>query len=267
MARKSEDQKREIPMAKLERERLAKLERERREFPMSEGQSQEVPRNEARNNKRRFLSFLPIENVGRPSLISPEIVVFRADPSVQDGVSITSYGQGQLSGVMYTVPAHGEITIDFTINMLCVTPQDVINLNNLVKGLLDASHYHRFEETEQTNVSGGLGFMGFWSGGISASYSDVKHTLDGWGLSEANQQTIVNNMMEIAQKVSTFHLTGTVHNRDFDYDVSGNIFGIVMDATIQQSDSHKQLRFLAPKAHMNTTDGDSLPVVGPLYGG
>jgi hypothetical protein len=149
--------------------------------------------------------------------------------------------------------------------MLCVTPQDVINLNNLVKGLLDASHYHKFEETEQTNVSGGLGFFGFWSGGISASYSDVKHTLDGWGLSETNQQTIVNNMMQIAQKVSTFNYTGTVYNKDFDYDVTGSLFGIVMDATIQQSQTHKQLRFLAPNVHLNTSDGNSLPVVGKLY--
>lgn len=214
--------------------------------------------------KSRF-TFEPIENVGSASLVAPAVSVFRADPSVQDGVSITSYGQGQLSGVMYTVPAHGEITLNFTINMLCVTPQDVINLNNLVKGLLDASHYHKFEETEQTNVSGGLGFFGFWSGGISASYSDVKHTLDGWGLSEANQQAIVNAMMQIAQKVSTFNYTGTVYNNDFDYDVTGSLFGIVMDATIQQAQSHNQLRFLAPNVHLNTGDGNNLPVVGKLY--
>jgi len=217
--------------------------------------------NYARTAFNRY--FQPIEQSG--SLVMPNIAVFRTDPTVQDGVAITSYGQGQVSGVMYTVPAHGEISVNFTINMLCVTPQDVINLNNLVKGLLDASHYHKFEETEQTNISGGLGFFGFWSGGISASYSDVKKTLDGWGLSEANQQTIVNNMMQVAQKVSTFNYTGTIYNRNSDFDVTGSLFGIVMDATIQQGQIHNQLRFLAPKVHLNTSDGDSLPVIGKLY--
>jgi len=229
------------------------------------GYQWEVAMNIVRQSKQ-FLTFEPIENVGLTAgLITPAIAVFRADPAVQDGVAITSYGQGQLSGVMYTVPAHAEITVNLIINMLCVTPQDVINLNNLVKGMLDASHYHKFEETEQTNVSGGLGFFGFWSGGVSASYSDVKHTLDGWGLSEANQQTIVNGMMAIVQKPSTFSYTGTIYNKDNDYDVTGSLFGIVMDATIQQGQTHRQLRFLAPKVHLNTDDGGNLPITAKLY--
>ncbi|MBY5735688.1 hypothetical protein HFO26_36810, partial [Rhizobium leguminosarum] len=92
-----------------------------------------------------------------------------------------------------------------------------------------------------------------------------KHTLDGWGLRAEDQRKIVNGMMEIAQNVSTFNYKGTIYNRDFDYDVTGSLFAIVMDATIQQGQHHKQLRFLAPKVHLNTNDGDSLPVVGTLY--
>ncbi|MGR9402694.1 hypothetical protein ACU8M5_23505 [Rhizobium leguminosarum] len=218
-----------------------------------------------RSRKARILTFEPITNVGRAETVLRHISVFKADPSVEDGVSITSYGQGQLSGVMYTVPAHGQIDVDLNIKLQCVTPSDVVTLNNMLKGLLDVSHYHKFEETESTNISGGLGFFGFWSGGVSASYSDVKHTLDGWGLSEENQRTIVNAMMEIAQNVSTFNYKGTIYNRDFDYDVTGSLFAIVMDATIQQGQYHKQLRFLAPKVHLNTNDGDSLPVTGKLY--
>ncbi|MBY3348438.1 hypothetical protein [Rhizobium laguerreae] len=206
-----------------------------------------------------------ITNVGRTQTVLNHISVFRADPSVEDGVSITSYGQGQLIGVMYTVPAHGQIDVDINMKLQCVTPSDVITLNNMIKGILDATHFHKFEETESTNVSGGLGFFAFWSGGVSASYSDVKHTLDGWGLSAEDQRKIVNGMMEIAQNVSTFNYKGTIYNRDFDYDVTGSLFAIVMDATIQQGQHHKQLRFLAPKVHLKTNDGDSLPVVGTLY--
>ena len=80
----------------------------------------------------RLMSFQPIEQVGSLSrLITPQIAVFKTNQPVQDGVSNASYGQGQLSGVMYTVPAHGEITVNFTINLLCITAQDVINLTTL----------------------------------------------------------------------------------------------------------------------------------------
>src|SRR5579862_198374 len=56
--------------------------------------------------------------------------------TASDGVAITSYGQGQLSGVTYTVPAHGVITVDFDISLLCVTPNDIDNLSALIRSLL-----------------------------------------------------------------------------------------------------------------------------------
>ncbi|MGO7785621.1 hypothetical protein ACC717_36890, partial [Rhizobium ruizarguesonis] len=73
-----------------------------------------------------------------------------------------------------------------------------------------------------------------------------------WGLSAEDQRKIFNGMMEIAQNESTFNYKGTIYNLDFDYDVTGSLFAIVMDATIQQGQYHKQLRFLAPKVHLNT---------------
>ena len=51
--------------------------------------------------------------------------------------------------------------------------------------------------------------------------------MDSWGLSEANQSTIVQAMMNVVQKTSDFAMHGTVYNRDYDYAVSGSIFGIV----------------------------------------
>ena len=192
--------------------------------------------------------------------------LFKADDQVTDGVSITSYGQGQVAGGMFTVPAHGEITVNFDIHLLCVTPQDVQNLSALIRSLLDASHQHMFDDIQRTDISGGASLFGFFSFGVSASYSEVKHTMDAWGLSETNQETIVNNMMQIAQKTNDFQYTGTVYNRDYDYSVTGNLFGIVMDAQIQQQQSSNQLRFLAPNVHLQSAAGNTtLPVVGKLY--
>jgi len=132
---------------------------------------------------------------------------------------------------------------------------------------LDASHQHLFDEVSRTDISGGASLFGFFSLGVSASYSDTKHTMDSWGLSEANQEAIVNAMMKIAQQTSQYNYSGTIYNRDYDYDVTGNMFAIVMDATIQQQQYSNQVRFLAPNPHLQASDGSgiSLPSVGNLY--
>lgn len=184
----------------------------------------------------------------------------------ETGVAITTYGQGQVTGAMYTVPAHGEITVDFKLRLICVTPEDVKNLTQLIRSLLDASHQHTFDELSKTEVSGGGSFFGFFGwGGASASYSDTKHTMDSFGLSERNQQAIVDAMMDVVMHPSEFNYHGTIYNRDYDYDVAGNLFGIVMDAVIKQNQFQHQIRSIAPNVHLRTQDGDNLPVVGQLY--
>ena len=184
----------------------------------------------------------------------------------ETGVAITTYGKGQVTGLLYTVPAHGVINVDFKLKLLCVTPEDVRNLTTLIRSLLDASHQHLFDELQKTDVSGGASFFGFFGwGGASASYSDTKHTMDSFGLSERNQQAIVDAMMKVAQQVSEFNYSGTIFNRDYDYDVTGNLFGIVMDAVIQQDQYQHQVRFLAPNVHLESADGSTLPSVGQLY--
>jgi hypothetical protein len=179
-----------------------------------------------------------------------------------DGVAITSYGKGQLSGVLYTVPAHGLINVDIQFKMQCVTPQDVVTLNNLIRGMLDASQYEHFDELSKTDISGGLSFFGFFSGGVSASYEDTKHTMSGFGLSEANQVTIINAMAAMAQNVNLIHMTGQVQNQAYPYSVSGNLFAIVMDATMQLSNGSSQTRtFVAPNGIVVAPSGETLPVV------
>jgi len=205
-----------------------------------------------------------IEGLRKSKLILPKVSPL--DGTNNTGVAITSYGQGQVTGVMYTVPAHGQITVDFKLKLLCITPEDIQNLSDLIKSLMNATYQHSYEELSKTEVSGGASFFGFFGwGGASASYSDTKKTMDSFGLSEANQETIVNAMMKIAQQVSEFNYSGTIYNRDYDYDVSGNLFGIVMDAVIQQNQYQNQVRLLAPSVHLVTQDGDTLPVVGQLY--
>jgi hypothetical protein len=184
----------------------------------------------------------------------------------QSGVAVTTYGQGQVSGAIYTVPAHGQISVDFKVRILCITPSDIQKLSDLIRSLLDASKQHLYDELQKTNISGGASFFGFFGwGGASASYEDTKHTMDSFGLSQENQAKIVEAMMKVAQQTNEFNYHGTVFNRDYDYDVSGSLFGIVMDATIQQGQYQNHVRFLAPNVHFQTPDGTQLPSVGKLY--
>ena len=175
----------------------------------------------------------------------------------QDGIAVSAYGLGQVSGAMYTVPAHSQLDVSISFHLVCVTPDDVTNLNNLIRGLLDASHQHVYDDLSKTDVSGGLSFFGFFGGGVNASYSDTKHTMDSWGLSEQNQETIVNAMMALAQKTNDFSVNGYIYNVPYDYSVSGNVFGFVMDATIATGNSQNQVRFLAPNPTFQSSDGSN----------
>jgi len=206
-----------------------------------------------------------VEGLRKSRLILPKLTPLDGG-STQSGVAINTYGQGQVTGLIYTVPAHGQINVNFQLKLMCVTPDDVQTLNTLIKSLLDASHQQSYSELSKTEVSGGASFFGFFGwGGASASYSDTKQTMNSFGLSEANQATIIAAMMKIVQQTSLFNYSGTIFNRDYDYDVTGSLFGIVMDAVIQQDQYQNTVRFLAPNVHLQTADGDTLPSVGQLY--
>lgn len=211
------------------------------------------------------LSFVRKTPSKLPTLFSINQRTVAPDGNAVDGVAVTAYGQGQVTGATYVVPAHANLDIHFNFHLLCVTPQDVATLDNLIRSLLDASHQHIYDDIQHTDVSGGLSFMGFFSAGVSASYSETKHTMDAWGLSEANQETIVQALMALVQKTSDFGFTGTIENGDFDYSVSGNVFGIAMDATIVQGNQSNQIRFLAPQPRFQAPDGTALPTMGRFY--
>ncbi len=187
--------------------------------------------------------------------------------SSADGISVTSFGQGQCSGVTYTVSPHSVIDVDFTINMLCVTPENVDTLDKLIRSMLSASKQHEYDQLTKKSSSGGRGFFLFFSGGGSrSSVSQTTHTMDSFGLTREQQSKIIDSMLALVAKTNKFSFKGKISNQQYDYAVSGNLFAIVMDATIQKGETHTQVRFLAPNVHMNSTDGAaSLPVEGKLY--
>ncbi|WGD34541.1 hypothetical protein [Olleya sp. YS] len=184
-----------------------------------------------------------------------------------DGVSVNAYGQGQCSGVTYTVPAHGDIKVGFTLKMQCVTPKNVDALDALIRGMLSASNQKKYDQLTEKSSSGGRGFfLWFSAGGSRTSYKQTTHIMESYGLTREQQTKIIDAMVKMANEVNTFTYKGTINNDKYDYSVSGSLFGIVMDATIQKGENHAQLRFLAPNVHLDGNDGaSSLPSVGKLY--
>jgi hypothetical protein len=222
-------------------------------------------RYEAKQRNQKSSELLFATPYDLPVLFESPLDEARLRDEAEDAVAVTAYGVGRVSGVTYTVPAHGEIEVDFTVRLLCITPEDVRNLSNLIRSLIDASRHGYWNDYSRTDVSGGASLFGFFSLGVRASYTQVKQRMEWWGLSETNQRTIVDKMTEIANKTSDFHYRGTVHNRDYDYAVSGNMFCIVMDATIQQGTTQYQHRYIAPRPHLRGSGGESLPSLGDLY--
>jgi hypothetical protein len=188
------------------------------------------------------------------------------DDTNESGISITAYGKGQLTGATYTVPPHGEITVSFKLKILSVTKDQIRDLDDLILSLLEASKQSLYKEIENISASGGTSFFGFFGLSASASYSKTKQKMESWGLSEENQRVIVGKMMELTQQMNEIDYQGTVYNRDNSYSVSGNLFGIVMDATIKQREFQNQIRMLAPKPIFQSGDGaETLQVQDPLY--
>ncbi len=206
-----------------------------------------------------------IEDIQRTQIIQLPTLL-EADGASEEGIAVTGYGKGRVSGVMYTVPAHGEINVNFTVKMHCVTPEDVQKLTDLVKASLDASRREMFREYERTHVSGGASFFGLfgWGGG-RASYTKIKERMNSMGMSEENQRKVISAMMEAATEMTTFEYEGTIYNRHNSYSVSGDLFGIVMDAEISYEQATRQVRMIAPRPHMQSNGGEVLPVIGDLY--
>lgn len=194
-------------------------------------------------------------------------VMTAATGAATDGVAVTSFGQGQLTGATFTVPAHSQIDVNFKLKLMAVTGQDVDNLNTLIRGMLSASEQKRFDSYSKSTSSGGSGGFLFFSGGYShRSSTQVQQSMDSWGLTRQQQDKIIAQMLKLTNTWQNYDYKGTIYNKDYDYAVTGNLFGIVMDATIQQGSASAQVRMLAPKVHLQDPDsGATIPSVGKLY--
>lgn len=159
--------------------------------------------------------------------------------------SVESQGHGSFSGLAYTIPAHVNGKIKAKIQTLALTSTDVANLNELIRGMVEASKYEKVHDYESTHASANLSFFGFLSGGGGASYEKTHEELRGFGLSEENIRTIVSTMAEVAKNMSHVEIDFDVFNAGNDYSVSGSLMLYTIAGTITTENGQYQYRMLA----------------------
>lgn len=199
-----------------------------------------------------------------PEPLSPQVLsVADADPGASDSFSVDAQGNGSLTGLAYTIPAHAKGTITAKLNTLSLTSEDVTTLDTLIKGMVSASEWSKVTDYEETHASADLSFWGLIGGGGSASYTKTHEAMTGMGLSEENIKTIVDKMAEIAGNMSTVEIEFEVDNSANDYSVSGSLLIYTVSGTIKTGNTQTQYRLLADQGTAGSA-GQSAPASGTI---
>jgi len=182
-----------------------------------------------------------------------ERVIFdaeRSSGSATEAYSIEVSGQGQLTGLSYTVPAHAEGRIKAKLQISAMSSEDVQKLNNLAMGMLDASAQTQVKEFEKTAASANLSVWTwfFGGGGASASYEKTKESMLSKGLTEAQITTLMDAFLELAKKMSTVEINFYINNSANPYSVSGDLYLYTVSGTIKTEKGTAQYRMLADSA-------------------
>ncbi|WP_299181810.1 hypothetical protein [uncultured Chryseobacterium sp.] len=167
-----------------------------------------------------------------------------------ESYSIEVSGQGQLTGLSYTVPAHAEGRIKATLQISAMSSEDVKKLNELAMGMLDASAKEQVKEYEKTAASGNLSIWTwfFGGGGASASYEKTKESMMSKGLTEAQITTLMDAFLELALKMSTVEINFYINNSANPYSVSGDLYLYTVSGTIKTEKGTAQYRMLSDNA-------------------
>lgn len=187
-------------------------------------------------------------NVGFSDPFTP--VEFNDNGEAQESYSITVSGQGQLTGLSYTIPAHTEGYIKAKLQTSALSSQDVKDLNNLALGMLEASYQEQVKEYEKTSASANLSVWTwfFGGGGASASYEKTKETMKSKGLKEDQITALMNAFLEKAKNMSVVEIDFYVNNSANDYSVSGDLYLYTISGSISTEKGTAQYRMLADQA-------------------
>jgi hypothetical protein len=172
--------------------------------------------------------------------------------------SIKASGEGSLTGLAYTVPAHTVGIIRAKLNLLAISSEDVKNLNTLALGMLDASEREEIRTHEETSASADLSVWSWFFGGgkASASYKETRDTMLSKGLTDEQINTLMDAFMTVATNMSAVEIEFTVYNQNSDYSVSGDLYLWTVSGTIQTDKGTAEYRLLADQGNAGDPPGE-----------
>lgn len=182
---------------------------------------------------------------GHISINFPAILTVDAPPASETGFSVEAQGTGSFTGLSYTVPAHTSGTLKAAIQVMAITSADVDKLNTMVMSMLSASERSKVTSHEAVSASANLSVWSIFGGGASASYTKTTDTMHSMGLTDDQITTIINQMFEIASKMTHVEIDFTIDNTANDYAVSGDLQLYTISGKIVTSKGTTEYRFLA----------------------
>lgn len=181
--------------------------------------------------------------------------------SSEDSFSWEGGGIGAVQGATFTVPAHGSISLTYTIHATAISQDDMNKFESLVKSMMDASHYAQYKSHAEASASGHWSLFGGAS--ASASASMTRDSMSGYGISPENQTKLIETLNTMFAQPSTYTATVTVNNTNYDYSVSGQIMVYSFTGHITTSQGTKQTRMIGGPVAQGS-GGESLPVTAPF---
>ena len=120
---------------------------------------------------------------------------------------------------------------------------DMEKVDEFMKSALSASKYKRYKSQEETSAADVWSLFGLASANASASASakETHDAMSGFGLSEKQQQEILEKIAGFTAKLSTFKYNATVtNNQPFQLSVQMFVYAFVGSITIGQHQVSKE---------------------------
>ena len=114
----------------------------------------------------------------------------------------------------FTLPAHSSVTINIDFNATAISLDDTAEVNEFMISALSASEYERYYGQAEPSAANVWSLFGLASDGsdASASAKETHDAMSGFGLSEKQQQEILEKIAGFTAKPSTFKKSATVTN-------------------------------------------------------
>jgi hypothetical protein len=189
-------------------------------------------------------------------IVSDVIPSFLSIMDTGTTITVSGGGLGAVAGAIFTLPPGSVSTVEFTVNVMTFSAQDMANIQSFVKGALTASQYSSYEDDTQKSAAASWSLWGGAS--ASASASETTKAMSGYGLAPADQSALLKMIANMVPKPGNLHFKSVITN-SFDNQVSGNVYLYTFTGNITSSSGTTSAPMTGGALPV-TTDGNTLPI-------